>query len=94
MIIINKIIINPALCVGCQVCYKSCYLDVLRWDEEKKMPKVAYPRDCVQCLVCQTNCPVRAIKVTPDYETYRFPREAVSVAGSKKYEYLKGGISK
>ena len=74
----NTIIVNPALCNGCQTCYKSCFVDVIRWDKEKKMPKIAYPEDCVQCTCCELNCPKRAIKLIPDYDSYPFPREAVT----------------
>jgi len=28
-------------CTGCRMCYKACWLDVIRWDEEKKRPIAA-----------------------------------------------------
>lgn len=74
----NTIIVNPALCNGCQICYKSCFVDVIRWDQDKRMPKIAYPEDCVQCTFCEINCPQRAIKMIPDYESYPFPRKSVT----------------
>jgi NAD-dependent dihydropyrimidine dehydrogenase PreA subunit len=85
----NKIIVNPALCIGCKICYKACFVDVIRWDKERNMPAIAYPQDCMQCNYCVINCPKRAIKVYPNFETYRFPREAVAMATAKNYEYLK-----
>lgn len=71
----NKIIINRELCNSCKICFKSCFVDVIKWDEEAKKPVEAYPEDCVQCLYCEVNCPQRAVKVVEDYATYQFPRE-------------------
>lgn len=73
----NKIIINQELCIGCKICFKSCFIDVIKWDEQARRPIVAYPQDCVQCLFCELNCPKRAVKVIPDYAHYRFPRENI-----------------
>lgn len=73
----NKIIINKELCIGCKLCFKSCFIDVIKWDEQTRRPIVAYPQDCVQCLFCELNCPKRAVKVVPDYAYYRFPRENI-----------------
>ena len=37
MIYINhKIEFDESKCVGCQICYKACFVDVIRWDAEKK----------------------------------------------------------
>jgi NAD-dependent dihydropyrimidine dehydrogenase PreA subunit len=85
----NKIILNKTLCTGCKTCFRACFIDVIRWDEERRQPIIAYPDDCVQCNYCVVNCPTRAIKVVPNYETYEFPRDAVAVAGARRYEYLK-----
>ena len=74
----NTIIINDTVCVGCKTCYKACFVDVFRWDEEAKRPIVAYPEDCVQCTWCEVACKLRALKVIPDYDNYPFPREAVT----------------
>lgn len=75
----NRIIVNPVLCNGCQTCYRSCFADVIRWDKKKKLPVAAYPEECVQCNFCQLNCRQGAIRVVPDYAAYRFPYKTVSL---------------
>jgi NAD-dependent dihydropyrimidine dehydrogenase PreA subunit len=73
----NNIIINKELCNGCKICFKSCFIDVLKWDSGSKKPTVAYPAECVQCLYCEINCPQQAVKVVPDYAAYHFPRNNI-----------------
>lgn len=73
----NNIIVNKELCNGCKICFKSCFIDVLKWDDQDKKPIVAYPEECVQCILCELNCPQKAIKVVPDYAGYVFPRENI-----------------
>ena len=82
----NNIIVNNELCIGCKACFQSCFIDVINWDEAAKRPVVAYPEECVQCMFCEMNCPVRAVKVVPDYAAYAFPRENVM--------YMEGGAGK
>ena len=62
---IHRIEIDLDSCNGCKVCVDSCFLDVLRWDEENDKPVVAYPEDCVWCLACEDACPVECIEVIP-----------------------------
>ena len=73
----NKIIINKELCNGCKSCFKSCFIDVIKWDDEAKRPFVAYPEDCVQCMFCEINCTQRVLKVAEDYSSYMFPRDNI-----------------
>ncbi|MCF0120181.1 MAG: 4Fe-4S binding protein [Oscillospiraceae bacterium] len=54
-------------CVGCQMCYKSCFVDVIRWDAENKIPVFKYVCDCEHCFYCQSVCRKEAIKVVPNY---------------------------
>lgn len=70
----NTITINNELCIGCQICFKSCFIDVIKWDNTTGKPIVKYPQECVQCGYCEINCPKRAVKVEPDYKSYLFPR--------------------
>ena len=73
----NKIIINRELCNGCKICFKSCFVDVINWDSETGRPIEAYPEDCVQCMVCEVNCPQKALYVVEDMPNYRFPLDNV-----------------
>jgi NAD-dependent dihydropyrimidine dehydrogenase PreA subunit len=41
-------------------------MDVLRMDDERKKPFIAYLRDCQSCFLCERDCPIKgAIRVTP-----------------------------
>lgn len=63
----NKFILDKQKCIGCKLCYKSCWLDVIRWDEEKKCPVGAYMKDCVECNYCEITCPKDALTIEIDY---------------------------
>ncbi|MBR2843303.1 MAG: 4Fe-4S binding protein [Lachnospiraceae bacterium] len=63
----KDIAIDTDKCVGCGKCVLLCFVDTLRMNEETKKPYVAYLKDCEGCLVCESNCPVGAIHVTPIY---------------------------
>ena len=60
-----KIEIDRELCVGCKLCFKTCFEDVYRWDEEQDQPIAAYPEDCVLCLQCEMACTANCIDVIP-----------------------------
>lgn len=55
--------IDYRFCKGCGTCYENCPMDVYGWDEERKMPYVAYPGECFFCCFCEINCPEVAIEV-------------------------------
>ena len=65
----HRIEFDSEKCVGCQMCYKSCFVDVIRWDSEKKQPIFKYVEDCEQCFYCQSVCAKEAITVIPDYSS-------------------------
>jgi len=49
-------------CIGDQECYNFCHNDVFTWDEEKQLPVVANPYNCViGCTACAQTCPTEAI---------------------------------
>jgi NAD-dependent dihydropyrimidine dehydrogenase PreA subunit len=52
-------------CSKCKICMQSCFIDVIRWDNNENKPIIAYMEDCVACLSCEVNCPRQCIKVTP-----------------------------
>ena len=63
----HRIEFDPEKCVGCGLSYKSCFVDVIRWDAEKKRPVFRYVEDCEHCFCCQSVCARGAIEVIPDY---------------------------
>ncbi len=68
----HKILFDESKCVGCQLCYKGCFVDVIRWDAEKKKPVFKYVEDCEHCFICQSLCKKDAITVCPDYASEHF----------------------
>jgi len=60
--------IDYQLCNGCEICVDNCPMDVLRMDEKTMKPFIKYLRDCQSCFLCEVDCPVGAIYVTPDRE--------------------------
>lgn len=67
----NKIEFDASKCVGCKLCYKACFVDVIRWDEEKKQPVFKYLEDCEHCSYCEIVCKKNCINVIPDFEAER-----------------------
>ena len=67
----HKIEFDPEKCGGCQLCYKACFVDVIRWDSEAKKPIFKYVEDCEHCFYCQSVCKKDAIKVIPDPSSER-----------------------
>ncbi|MGQ9584411.1 MAG: 4Fe-4S dicluster domain-containing protein [Anaerolineae bacterium] len=55
--------IDRGLCVGCGICLFQCGQGVFSFDAEAEKSKVAQPRRCVDCFICEKYCPVRAIQV-------------------------------
>ena len=61
----TRIEIDRDLCNSCKMCFKACFVDVIRWDDEEDRPIAAYPEDCVWCLACEEACPAQCIEVIP-----------------------------
>ncbi|MBN1105934.1 MAG: ferredoxin family protein [Deltaproteobacteria bacterium] len=68
----NAVMMDLALCKGCRKCVDACFVDVIRWDDRQKKPRVAYPEDCVACNACEIACPEACIQVVPTLPG-RFP---------------------
>ena len=66
--------IDIDLCTECGSCVDACFVDVIRWNEEKSKPFAAYPEDCQTCYVCEKVCPADAVEVIPDYGSKYYPR--------------------
>ncbi len=64
-------LIDPNKCNGCEgmeepICVESCPTDVIRFDTDAKKAFMAYPTDCTTCFLCELDCPVQAIYVSPE----------------------------
>lgn len=55
--------IKITLCTGCGICIFQCGQDVFVFDAQTDKSKVAHPRECVDCYICEQYCPTRAIVV-------------------------------
>lgn len=57
--------LNQDKCIKCKNCICTCYQNVYSWDKEKNQVVVAYPEDCVTCVMCTMNCPKQCIEIIP-----------------------------
>lgn len=69
MVRVENITVDEDQCIGCKQCVRSCPVDVLRFDEEKKKAYAAYPDECEWCLICEEHCPANALHVQPKIPT-------------------------
>jgi len=61
-------VIDPKLCIGCNVCVDVCPLDVIRLDPASKKAYIKYLRECQSCFLCEVECPEDAIEVVAVHE--------------------------
>ncbi len=50
---------------GCSICIDDCPMNVFARDAKTGKARVAYPQDCWECLLCEAECPAKAIKISP-----------------------------
>ncbi len=50
---------------GCDICIDDCPLDVFDRDPDTGKARAAHPEDCWECLLCEEECPAKAIKISP-----------------------------
>jgi NAD-dependent dihydropyrimidine dehydrogenase PreA subunit len=72
--VLKELQINKEACNHCKTCKDVCYVDVIRWDEEKRIPYAAYPIDCTVCCICEAVCPQEALIVIPAWENKYYPK--------------------
>lgn len=55
-------VIDYDLCTGDRACVEACGTDVFDWDDERRVPVVKNPQNCLpECDDCAKACPVEAI---------------------------------
>ena len=68
----TSVAVDFDICIGDGACIDVCPEDVYEWVETPGHPasdKKAAParqEDCIACLACEDDCPVSAIKITPE----------------------------
>ena len=66
----TNVAVDWDICTGDGVCIGVCPVTLFEWGDapghptsEKKSDPVR-EKDCIQCLACEVQCPVQAIKIT------------------------------
>ena len=66
----GRILIEEALCKGCELCTTVCPKDLIEIAPDRFTPKGYHPailvdpgRDCTGCAICSVICPEAAITV-------------------------------
>jgi 2-oxoglutarate ferredoxin oxidoreductase subunit delta len=57
----RRILIQPRLCKGCEICVRMCPKRVLEMRDF--VAAAARPDDCTACMLCEMRCPDFAIEV-------------------------------
>ena len=60
-------LISESRCIECNVCVKVCPTNVFDL-VEGGIPVIARKHDCQTCFMCETNCPVDAMYVAPQFD--------------------------
>jgi len=67
----TNVAVDWDVCEGNGICIEVCPVQLYEWRETPGHPtseKKAFPAredECIQCLACEIQCPVQAIKITP-----------------------------
>jgi NAD-dependent dihydropyrimidine dehydrogenase PreA subunit len=72
--VLKELKIDMDACNHCKTCADVCYVDVIGWDETKRIPYAKYPLDCKVCCICEAACPQHAITVIPAWENKYYPK--------------------
>ncbi len=68
-------------CIGCGLCFVTCGREVFDFDEERKLPVVARPYQCmVGCSTCAVCCPSDAIE---------FPDKDLVLEAERRFKILR-----
>lgn len=64
----NPVKINLEWCKSCGICISVCPKKVFEWSGEisgrgVRVPEIAHPENCIQCMQCEMMCPDLAIAV-------------------------------
>ncbi len=62
-LLMTKIIIDSSLCVGCGGCNTFCPFVILDLDDGHATVVEDLMDDCIECGLCEAECPEKAIKV-------------------------------
>ncbi len=74
------------LCIGCEVCVKSCHINVITMQEKTTSP-VINEDSCIGCGVCAAACPTEAIKMLRKSTLYTPPK-------NKMEQMMRMGVEK
>jgi len=64
----DKAVIEPSKCLGCNVCFSNCRFDAINRSVStfnRKHKYIIEPNKCEGCGVCEVVCPVNAISLKP-----------------------------
>lgn len=52
------VVVNPSVCIGCQLCREACPFGAVNWDVEANKPII-----CVHCGFCVEYCPHSVLRM-------------------------------
>tara|TARA_R110000824_G_C14790235_1_gene633160 strand:- start:304 stop:564 length:261 start_codon:yes stop_codon:yes gene_type:complete len=58
--------VKDAACV--EVCPVECIYEAEPQEKYKNLPMFIHPEECIDCLACESECPVEAIRVDDEAE--------------------------